>query len=120
MSFLRMLSPSRHTNSTRREDPTVTLHLPAYGVLYLSRAAQPFGQQDEGYGSEPFTLKGWVQVNIPTGSGKRKCRAITVGYRTVCRLAMGPERGWERDVIFEKEEHLEDEQGIILEEGSTR
>jgi hypothetical protein len=33
---------------------------------------------------------------------------------------MGPERGWERDVLFEKEEHLEDEQGIYLEEGSTR
>jgi hypothetical protein len=43
-----------------------------------------------------------------------------VAFKTICRLAMGPNRGWEEDIIFEREELLEDENGIWFEEGSTR
>lgn len=120
MSFLRALAPARRTTSYKREEPTLTLHVPAYGALYLTRSVQPFGQQDPGYVSEPYSLKGWVQVKVPASHGRCRCKKITVGFRTVCRLAMGPNRGWEEDVIFEREEILVEENGIWFEEGSTR
>lgn len=119
MSFLRILQPSR-SHSYKREDPTLTLHVPAYGVLYLTRSIQPFGQQDAGYHNEPFSLRGWVQVKIPASHGRCRCKSVKVGLRTVCRLAMGPNRGWEEDTIFEREESMVDENGIWFEEGSTK
>jgi hypothetical protein len=33
---------------------------------------------------------------------------------------MGPERGWEEDVIFSREEVLADEAGVWIEEGATK
>jgi hypothetical protein len=120
MSFLRILAPARRTTSYKREDPTLTLHVPAYDCLYLTRSVQPFGQQDPGYVSEPYSLKGWVQVKVPASHGRCRCKSVKVGFRTVCRVAMGPSRGWEEDVIFEREENLVDENGIWFEEGSTR
>lgn len=121
MSFFHRLAPTRRTTSNRREDPTLTLHVPAYGALYLTRQIRPFGvQEDEGYHSEPYSLRGWVQVKVPADHGRCRCKSIKVAFKTICRLAMGPNRGWEEDVIFEREELLEDENGIWFEEGSTR
>jgi hypothetical protein len=118
MSFFRALAPTLLTTPQKREEPTLTLHVPAYGALYLTRSTQPFGQQDPGYVSEPYSLKGWVQVKVP--SDRCRCKSIKVGFRTVCRLAMGEARGWEEDVIFEREENLVDENGIWFEQGITR
>lgn len=45
-----------------------------------------------------------------------------MGYKTVSRLAMGVERGWEEDCIFERDsEHRGgSSEGIWLEEGITK
>jgi hypothetical protein len=45
-----------------------------------------------------------------------------VGLKTIARLAMGPERGWEEDVLFERESmhRSGNEEGIWLEEGITK
>lgn len=120
MSFLRALAPAKRSTSYKREEPTLTLHVPAYGRLYLTRSPEPFGPQDAGYHDEPHSLKGWVQIKVPAEYGRCRCKSMKVGIRTICRLAMGPSRGWESDVIFEREENLEDENGIWFEEGSTR
>lgn len=51
---------------------------------------------------------------------RRRAHSISIGVQSVCRLHMGPQRGWEEDGIFERGvEILEgDEEGIWLEKGS--
>lgn len=120
MSFLRLL-PTLRSNSYRREDPTLSLHVDSYGALYLTRNVAPFGPHDleAGYVNAPFSLKGQLRIKVPDGYGRCRCLSIKVGLRTVCRLDMGPERGWEEDVIFPREEVLADEAGVWIEEGAT-
>jgi hypothetical protein len=67
------------------------------------------------------TLRGELEINVPPGA-RRRCRSIKVGYKTVARLAMGVERGWEEDCIFERnsEHRSANSEGIWLEEGVTK
>lgn len=123
MSVLRLLTPS--FGSTSHHAPTLTLHVPAYGVMYLQRPRTELealdnlpGVSDSGISN---TLRGELEVNVPR-EGRRRCKSIKVGIKTVVRLAMGPSRGWEEDVIFEREsEHrASNSEGIWLEEGVTK
>ncbi|TXT16037.1 hypothetical protein VHUM_00540 [Vanrija humicola] len=50
--------------------------------------------------------------------GPRRCRAIRVTLKSVCKLNMGPDRGWEEDVLFERQ--VEVKGAIILHEGVQR
>ena len=69
--------------------------------------------------------------------GRRRVKAIRVGMETVVELAMGSERGMERDVILERKVEMRggasgmdvgrtahgidsEEQGIVLDEGIQR
>lgn len=166
--MLRLLHASKHPTTPSPSEPTLTLHVPAYGVLYLPRPslnternndlADPEATSEAGpsqsdgvdstYLSHPNELRGELEINIPPlqpqsrrGSGSvvthpqhqgqgqgqsrrggKRCKAIRVGWRTVVRLAMGPERGWEEDVIFERDlgNVAGSSEGIWLEEGITR
>jgi len=123
MSVLRLLPSFGHSQS---HSPTLTLHVPAYGVLYLTRPPpdssstyDPEAESDRP--STSNTLRGELEINVPR-NGRRRCKSIKVGIQTICRLAMGPERGWEEDVIFERESSHRsgNEEGIWLEEGVTK
>jgi hypothetical protein len=166
--MFRLLHASRHPTLPSTTEPTLTLHVPAYGVLYCpkpslrieristsnphedhdvagpSQARPGVGEtDDEGtYITHPNELRGELEINIPHdhshthqqrsghsgwnsaghGSGGKRCKAIRVGYRTIARLNMGPERGWEEDVIFERDigDMAGSAEGIWLEEGITR
>lgn len=120
MSFFRLFAPRQRAPGPTREDPTLSLNAEAFGCLFLTKINQPFGPQDPGYVTEPYTLQGWLQVSTPPGRGRCRCKSIKVGVRAVCRLAMGPWRGWEEDIVLNKEEKLEEVDGIWFEEGSTR
>jgi hypothetical protein len=115
MSVLRLLTPSfiAHPSPT----PTLTLHVPAYGVLYLTRPSQSSSSWAES--STSNTLRGELEINVPSGNRKR-CRSIKVGLKTVCRLLL-VER-WEEDVIFERDSvhQAGNGEGIWLEEGITK
>jgi hypothetical protein len=107
MSVLRLLTPSFITTSPT---PTLTLHVPAYGVLYLTRFAPEWSSN---------TLRGELEINVPAGA-RRRCRSIKVGLKTCCRLLVGEK--WEEDVIFERdsEHRAGNGEGIWLEEGVTK
>ena len=120
MSFFRLLAPRQHAPAAPQEKPTLSLNAEAFGCLFLTKINHPFGPQDPGYVTEPYNLQGWLQVSIPPGRGRCRCKSIKVGVRAVCRLAMGPWRGWEEDIVLNKEEMLEEVDGIWFEEGSTR
>jgi hypothetical protein len=98
--------------------PTLTLHVPAYGVLYLTRPSQSTSTS-WAESSTSNTLRGELEINVPSGNRKR-CRSIKVGLKTVCRLLIG-ER-WEEDVIFERDSvhQAGNGEGIWLEEGVTK
>ncbi|KAL7422848.1 hypothetical protein Q5752_002144 [Cryptotrichosporon argae] len=88
------------------------LHVPAGGVMLLLNpaleAARDFSRAE---------LAGDLEIEIPHGMGKRRCRRISVGLRSRCRLLI-PGRGWEEDTIFERK--VEVRGAIILHEGVQR
>lgn len=63
-------------------------------------------------------LSGEIEIRVPRGSGRQRCRCIRVMLRQVTRLHMGEKRGWERDTLFER--MIENRGAIILEEGVQR
>lgn len=63
-------------------------------------------------------LNGELEIDVPRGMGRRRCRAIRLTLKNVARLFMGEQRGWEEDVLFERT--LEVKGAIILEEGLSR
>lgn len=123
MSVLRLLTPSFGHSS--HHAPTLTLHVPAYGVLYLQRPKTELEALDniagDGDTRASNTLRGELEINVPR-EGRRRCKSIKVGIKTIVRLAMGPARGWEEDVIFERdsEHRAANSEGLWLEEGVTK
>ena len=122
MSVLRLLTPSFGHSS--HHAPTLTLHVPAYGVLYLQKPRTELESLDNDPSNDPRTsntLRGELEINVPK-EGRRRCKSIKVGIKTVVRLAMGPARGWEEDVYFERdsEHRAATSEGIWLEEGVTK
>lgn len=63
-------------------------------------------------------LSGELEVDVPRGMGRRRCRAIRMTLKNTCRLNMGPARMWEEDVLFERT--IEVKGAIILQEGVQR
>ncbi|TXT14018.1 uncharacterized protein COLE_00211 [Cutaneotrichosporon oleaginosum] len=110
------------TTSPSRRGPRIYINVPSYGGVFMTR---PAPDQDHGQVSTPADidhrgreLHGEVEIDLPRGTGRRRCRAVRVTLRNVSRLYMGQERGWEEDVLFERA--LEVKGAIILEEGVTR
>lgn len=63
-------------------------------------------------------LSGELEIDVPRGMGTKRCRAIRMTLRNICRLNMGHIRGWEEDLLFERT--IEVKGAIILEEGVQR
>jgi hypothetical protein len=63
-------------------------------------------------------LSGDIEIDVPEGSGRLRCNAITVALKSVSRLNLGPMRGWEDDVLFERKVEIRGR--IVLEEGKQR
>ncbi|BEI98873.1 hypothetical protein CcaverHIS631_0311720 [Cutaneotrichosporon cavernicola] len=121
--FLRNQSRAgSRTSSPSRRGPRIYINVPSYGGVFMTRPAP-----DADHGSVSTLadidtrgreLHGEVEIDLPRGTGRRRCRAVRVTLRNVSRLHMGDERGWEEDVLFERT--LEVKGAIILEEGVTR
>ena len=71
---------------------------------------------------EDQLLNGDLDIQMPRGTKRRRCKSVRVGVRTKCRLHMGPGRGWEEDVVFERKVEMMggNAEGIVLDEGMQR
>lgn len=118
----RTASPSFKSKNVR-----LTINIPSYGCVFMN--CDPGGSgvlPNDAYmvppGDPDYTigrdLSGELEVEVPRGMGPRRCRAIRVTLKSVCKLNMGPERGWEEDVLFERQ--VEVKGAIILHEGVQR
>lgn len=134
MSLLRLLSPSRAGSpSVRRSklpspaesgEISLTLRVPSFACIYMTPPDDPlwpFAVTPD-LPRDDQLVSGELDIVVPPGSGRRRCKAIRVTYRSVARLNMGPMRGWEEDVIFERKCELVcgTSEGIILGEGLSR
>lgn len=133
MSVLRLLSPVRAmTGSTssspsrrtasKEDDVRLTLRVEGYGTVFMPPPDDPLWPAAiSDRPRDDHLLRGELDVYIPSG-GSRRCKSIRVGLRTTARLNMGPTRGWEEDVIFERKcEVLSgSSEGMWLDEGVQR
>ncbi|GFZ42594.1 hypothetical protein JCM24511_00310 [Saitozyma sp. JCM 24511] len=122
----RAVSPSRQTQSLpqgqqprsrrphRHQPPLrVSLLVPARGLVFMP---SPLLEASSGTWSQE--LSGDIEIDVPEGSGRVRCNAITVALKSVSRLNLGPMRGWEDDVLFERKVEIRGR--IVLEEGKQR
>ncbi|ORY26977.1 hypothetical protein BCR39DRAFT_539659 [Naematelia encephala] len=120
MSVFRFLSPTRSVGSgssspsRRRDEIRVRLHVPSYGTVFM-----PYPAISPGEPRTDHEFRGDLEVEVPRGWGRVKCRAIRVGLKTISILDMGPNRGIEEDTIFERKAEIRGGtvDGIMLEEG---
>lgn len=113
MAILKLFSAS----SSRSPSPAsfqavkITHHVHAFGGIYL-----PSPSADSAVHQPEIPYGGRLEVHLAPDSGRRRCKSITVGIRTIATLDMGQKRGKEEDVVFERIVTLGE--GTILEEGS--
>jgi hypothetical protein len=112
MSVLRLLSLVRAASAsaspsrrTKEDDIRLTLRVEGmepYGTVFMPPPDDPlWSVAISDRPRDDHLLRGGLDVYIPPG-GRRRCKSIRVGLRTTARLNMGPSRGWEEDVIFER------------------
>ncbi|EIW67274.1 hypothetical protein TREMEDRAFT_69764 [Tremella mesenterica DSM 1558] len=100
---------------------SLRIHVPAWGVVFVRPPRQLELHPSETNVREPPTedtvLTGTLEVIMKE---RRRCQTISVGVQSVCRLHMGPKRGWEEDGIFERGVEVlgGNSEGIWLEKGS--
>lgn len=115
---------TKPTNGKTKEpkDVTARILLPNHGAIVMNQAAQADGghivHNVAVFSSQNKELTGELEIHNPRGSGRKRCRALRIRLRQVSRLNMGKQRGWERDVLFERT--IEHKGAIILEEGVQR
>ncbi|ORX38571.1 hypothetical protein BD324DRAFT_577633 [Kockovaella imperatae] len=116
--YLRSSSPSGVSSAG-----TLKIHIPAWGVVFV-RPPQMLelhpleaGSQATEPPREDTVLSGSLEVIM---KDRKRCQAISIGIQSVCKLWMGPARGWEEDGIFERGVEVlgGDAEGIWLEKGS--
>lgn len=95
--------------------PALEIHVPSYGILYLSLV--PESSELDNNLRPTRELRGEVEIRLPPHLGARRCKRLRVGFRSVCRLAMGERRGWEEDVIDDETTEFGEE--LVL-RGTTR
>jgi hypothetical protein len=134
MSVLRFLSPARRSASpspssssspTQSQTPTLAIHVPSYGSIFMDPMSSH--DTDISTASTPSRsrrmdneARGEIEITLPRGYGRKRVKGVRVWWKTVVDLYMGEERGWEDDVLFEREVVLGGEGGIVLEEGVQR
>jgi hypothetical protein len=117
-------SPSRAPKRVR-----IQINVPSYGGVFMTKRrvdADVEAANIDDTGVDPDgpvmyierELRGELEIDVPKGMGQKRCRAIRLTLRNICRLNMGPVRGWEEDVLFERT--IEVKGAIILEEGVQR
>jgi len=118
-------NPSSRTSSPSRSQKHVRIQLnvPNYGGVFMTRNRVDVQNEADAESVQPpefkeAELSGELEIDVPKGMGRRRCRAIRLTLRNVCRLNMGPIRGWEEDNLFERT--IEVKGAIILEEGVQR
>jgi hypothetical protein len=93
--------------------PTIILHIPAYGVLYVPHPhPQPYPPPPP---PPPTELVGELEVVIPAVLGARHIKGVRISLRSVCILKDGIPGGVE---MFTVEEELSGE--VVLGAGSHR
>jgi hypothetical protein len=111
--------PSLGTVLKTHKDVSVRLLLNSHGAVIMTQNRIDTGPADVSAAQyADGQLTGEVEINVARGSGRKRCRAIRIRLQQVARLHMGKERGWERDVLFERT--IENRGAIILEEGVQR
>jgi len=108
------------TKTSKKKDVTARLLVSNNGVVLMTQHRIDSGQHDGGTTPEyaDAKLSGELEIRVERGSGKKRCRAIRIRLVQVARLHMGKERGWEKDVLFERT--IENRGAIVLEEGVQR
>ncbi|ORY31277.1 hypothetical protein BCR39DRAFT_527254 [Naematelia encephala] len=111
------------SSSTKSDDGlSLTLHVPAYGAVLMNPPdetyLQPTPDQDKPPRNDQV-LQGHLGITLPAGGGRRRCKSIQVGFKTVTKLDLGPGRMSEVDTIFERKVDFPTSgEGIWLDEGS--
>lgn len=131
MSFVRLLSPARATTPSspiassssaqlRAYKPSLSLHVPGYGAC-LAVASEPNPNdpcQDPQYET---ALTGELEIRMPNGSGRMRCKSIRVGVRTVLRLDLKGKKREEHELFQTRVEIIgSTNDGVWLAEGSQR
>ena len=109
-------STASRTSSTAAE-PSMILHIPARGKVFVHTPRDPVSVQED----PPAVIDqivGQVEVRLPRGSGRRKCKGIRLVWRTWCSFDVQDGNG-QRDYMIDEEviEHLGER---IINEGSWR
>lgn len=116
-SASRTSSPSRSSKRVR-----IQINVPSYGGVFMTcyhpDVPAALGGSTEIPDNLERDLRGELEIDVPKGMGRKRCRAIRLTLRNICRLNMGPGRGWEEDVLFQRT--IEVKGAIILEEGVQR
>lgn len=89
--------------------------------MYLPRPRLEYEDENDDNELRTNVLKGELEIKIPPGT-RRRCRSIKVGFQSFSMIDQGCGRGWEEDVIFERdsEHQAGNAEGIWLEEGITK
>ena len=133
MSFVRLLSPARgprsipsspiassSSPSARAYKPTLSLHVPGYGACLA--VAVETGPDDPSQEPQYETaLTGELEIRMPSGSGRMKCKSIRVGVRTTLRLDLKGKKREEHELFHTRVEIIgSTSDGVWLAEGSQR
>lgn len=102
----------------------LALRVPGFACIYMTSPDDPlwpYAVTPNSPGSDEL-LHGELLIYVPA-RGPERCKAIRIIYRSMTRLNMGPSRGWEEDLIFERRCELigsSSESGIDLAAGINR
>lgn len=129
MSFVRLLStakgsprPQSPTTPTHSYKPTLSLHVPGYGAI-LATLSEP-NPLDPSADLEPkydLDLRGELEIRMPHGSGRMRCKSIKVGLKSILKIAIKGKRKEEHELSDCKVEIIGgSSEGVWLEEGSQR
>lgn len=117
-------SPHSPRHGHHRATPKLELHVPNYGIIILPSPAEV--DADGNPIDEPrsdYMLHGELEVTLADGAQPVKVKAIRVGFRTIIKVDMGPNRKNEEDKLFERKVEIvgsSDDEGILINPGSQR
>jgi hypothetical protein len=122
--MLRLLGGSKGSSSSSSSSkiPTVSIHVPAFGGIFLDAPTESGGPDDYVAPDREYRMIGEIEVEIPLGFGRKRCRGVKVGYRSTINLDLGPGRMGEEDILFDRRGEVlgGSMEGLWLEEGSQK
>ena len=129
MSFVRLLStakgsprPLSPSSATQSYKPTLSLHVPGYGAI-IAALSEP-NPLDLSADLEPkydLDLRGELEIRMPHGSGRMRCKSIRVGMKSMLKIAIKGKRKEEHELSDCRVEIIGgSSEGVWLEEGAQR